>query len=280
MSKWNMIIDVERCNNCYNCFVGTKDEYVDNEYKGYTAPQPLHGHQWVDMKRAEGGQYPMVEAQFRPEMCNHCDDAPCMKVAENGAVKKRDDGIVIIDPVKSKGQKKIVDACPYNAVFWNEELEIPQAWPFDAHLLDSGWDKTKLESVCPTDVFKSIKVTDQEMAQIVKEEGLKPREAEGDLDTKPRVYYKNDPTFRSAFVGGSIATQLDGIEECVQGATVVLIQDSKELGNAETDAYGDFKIHNLPKGLGKVTVEISYNNASHSVDVGVDESLYIGCITI
>ena len=36
MSKWNMIVDVERCNNCYNCFVGTKDEYVDNEYKGYT----------------------------------------------------------------------------------------------------------------------------------------------------------------------------------------------------------------------------------------------------
>ncbi|MCL4164723.1 UNVERIFIED_CONTAM: hypothetical protein GTU68_024140, partial [Idotea baltica] len=210
MSKWNMIVDVARCNNCYNCFVGTKDEYVDNEYRGYTAPQPLHGQEWVDIKRAEGGQFPMVEAQFRPEMCNHCDDAPCMKVAENGAIKKRDDGIVIIDPVKSKGQKQIVDACPYNAVFWNEELEIPQAWPFDAHLLDSGWDKTKIETVCPTDVLRSIKVTDEEMQRIAKEEDLKTLESKD--GAKPRVYYKNDFVFTRVFVGGSIATVKDGIE--------------------------------------------------------------------
>ncbi len=280
MSKWNMIVDVQKCNNCYNCFVGTKDEYVDNEFKGYTAPQPLHGHEWVDMKRAEGGQYPMVEAQFRPEMCNHCDDAPCMKVAKNGAIKKRADGIVIIDPIKSKGQKEIVDACPYNAVFWNEELEIPQAWPFDAHLLDSGWEKTKLETVCPTDVFRSLKVSDQEMAKIVKEEGLKPRETSDGSNPKPRVYYKNDFVFTSVFVGGSVASQNDGIEDCVQGAAVSLFQDGKELGRAETDAFGDFKITNLSKGLGKVTVKIDHNSKNQSVDVEVDESLYIGCITI
>ncbi|MBX2849270.1 MAG: hypothetical protein KTR16_13170 [Acidiferrobacterales bacterium] len=278
MSKWNMIIDVERCNNCYNCFIATKDEYVDNEFEGYTAPQPLHGHQWVDMKRAEGGQFPMVEAQFRPEMCNHCDDAPCMKVAENGAITKRDDGIVIIDPVKSKGQKQIVDACPYNAVFWNEELEIPQAWPFDAHLLDNGWEKTKIETVCPTDVFRSVKVSDQEMQRIAKEEGLKTLEPkEG---AKPRVYYKNDLVFTSVFVGGSVATQKEGIEECVEGATVRLSQDGKELGHAITDAYGDFKITKLSKGLSKVKLQIDFKDLSQTIEADVDDSLYLGCINI
>ena len=136
MKKWNMIVDVSRCNNCYNCFVATKDEYVDNEYKGYTAPQPLHGHAWVDVESSESGQWPMVEAHFRPVMCNHCDDAPCMQAAANNAINKREDGIVIIDPEKSKGQKQIVDACPHGATHWNDELQIPQAWTFDAHLPD------------------------------------------------------------------------------------------------------------------------------------------------
>lgn len=277
MKKWNMIVDVERCNNCYNCFVGTKDEYVDNEYKGYTAPQPLHEHNWVDIKRAEGGQWPMVEAQFRPEMCNHCDDAPCMKVAENGAISKRDDGIVIIDPVKSKGQKQIVDACPYNAVFWNEELQIPQAWPFDAHLLDSGWEKTKVETCCPTDVLRSVKVTDDEMQRIAKDEGLKTLEPkEG---AKPRVYYKNGHVFDMCFVGGTVITTKDGVEECAVDARVTVTRDGLSLGDAITDAYGDFKVRALPKQLGKVSVQIEYQGKTQSKDIDVDESVYIGSFT-
>ena len=101
-----------------------------------------------------------------PVMCNHCDDAPCMKAAKNGAITKRADGIVIIDPVKSKGQKQIVDACPYGAISWNEELQIPQAWIFDAHLLDEGWTKTRAEQSCAMGVFQSVKVEDAEMQRI------------------------------------------------------------------------------------------------------------------
>lgn len=278
MKKWNMIVDVAKCNNCYNCFVGTKDEYVGNEHKGYTAPQPLHEHQWVDIKRAEAGQWPMVEAQFRPEMCNHCDDAPCMKVAKNGAIKKRADGIVIIDPIKSKGQKEIVDACPYNAVFWNEELNIPQAWPFDAHLLDNGWDKTKVETCCPTDVFKSLKVTDEQMIRIIKDEELSTLEPKD--GAKPRVYYKNAHVFNNAFIGGTVITKKEDIEDCVEGATAIARQNGHEVGRAETDAYGDFKIAKLAKGLGPVNVEIQYEAQSQTLDIEVDESVYLGCISV
>lgn len=278
MKKWNMIVDVSRCNNCYNCFVGTKDEYVGNEHPGYTAPQPLHEHQWVDIKRAEGGQWPMVEAQFRPEMCNHCDDAPCMKVAENGAVSKRDDGIVIIDPIKSKGQRQIVDACPYDAVFWNEELEIPQAWPFDAHLLDSGWSKTKVETVCPTDVFRSVKVTDAEMLRIVDEEELKTLESRD--GAKPRVYYKNSDVFDSVFIGGSVFTEKEGMEDCVEGVTAIAIKDGEEIGRAMTDAFGDFKIGRFSRGLGLITLQIKGQHSASSLEVTVDESLYVGAIKI
>ena len=124
-----------------------------------------------------------------PVMCNHCDDAPCMKAAKGGAITQRADGIVIIDPKKSKGQKEIVDACPYGAIYWNEEEQIPQAWFFDAHLLDKGWTKTRIEQCCPTDVFRSVKVEDREMQRIREDEDLEVLKPE--IGSKPRVYYKN-----------------------------------------------------------------------------------------
>jgi Fe-S-cluster-containing dehydrogenase component len=140
-SKWNLIVDVEKCDNCRVCFIAVKDEHNGNDFPGYSAAQPAQGHNWLDIRRKERGSYPLVEAHFMPVMCNHCDDAPCMKAAKNGAVRKRPDGIVIIDPEKSKGQKQIVDACPYGAISWNEEKQMPQHWIFDAHLLDAGWTR-------------------------------------------------------------------------------------------------------------------------------------------
>ena len=218
--QWNMIIDVARCDNCRNCFLAVKDEHIGNDFPGYAASQPPQGHNWIDIVRKERGSYPIVEAHFMPVMCNHCDDAPCMKAAKNGAIKKRADGIVIIDPEKSRGQKAIVDACPYGAISWNEEKQIPQAWIFDAHLLDQGWTKTRAEQCCPTDVFRSVKVEDQEMQRIKEEESLEVLQPE--LGTRPRVYYKNLHLMTRCFVGGSVVANVKGVEECAEGAEVVL----------------------------------------------------------
>ncbi len=278
MKKWNMIVDVSRCNNCYNCFVATKDEYVGNEFEGYAAPQPLHGHAWVDIERNESGQWPMVEAAFRPVMCNHCDDAPCVAAAKDNAVRKRYDGIVIIDPDKAKGQRQIVDACPYGAVYWNEELELPQAWPFDAHLLDHGWEKTKLEKVCPTEVFRSVKVTDEEMTEIAVDEDLKTLESKD--GARPRVYYKNSHRFDTGFIGGTIVTENDGSEDCVAGAAVVVSNGSGEIGCARSDAFGEFKVSRLQENLGPVTVSIEFESSSRTIEVDFGQSIYIGTVSI
>jgi len=279
-AKWNMIVDVARCDNCRNCFLATKDEHIGNDFPGYAASQPTHRHNWLDIQRKERGSYPIVEAHFMPVMCNHCDDAPCMKAAKDGAVSKRPDGIVIIDPEKSKGQKAIVDACPYGAVYWNEEKQIPQAWIFDAHLLDDGWTKTRAEQCCPTDVFKSVKVEDQEMQRIKEEEGLEVLQPE--LGTKPRVYYKNLHLMTQCFVGGSVAANVDGVEECVDGAEVILKQNGSEVARTTTDIFGEFKIDKLIKKSGPYELEVNSDSSgslSMEFDLG-DESLYLGEMTL
>ena len=278
--KWNMIVDIARCDNCRNCFLATKDEHIGNEFPGYSAPQPERGHSWVDIKRQERGRLPAVEAHFMPVMCNHCDDAPCMKAAKDGAITKRADGIVLIDPKKARGQKEIVDACPYGAIYWNEEEQVPQAWFFDAHLLDKGWEKTRVEQSCPTDVFRSVKVEDKEMQRIREEEDLAVREPE--LGTKPRVYYKNMHLMTHCFVAGSVVDDVDGVEECAADAEVVLSMGGSEVARATTDMFGDFRFDKLEKNSGQYQIAIATESSGHAsaqFDLA-EESLYLGAIAL
>ncbi len=103
-------------------------------FPGYTQAQPRHDHRWIDVKRCERGQYPLIDVAYRPTPCMH---------AANGAITLRDDGIVLIDPEKAKGQKHLVQSCPYGAIYWNEEKEVPQKCTMCAHLLDDDWKQPR-----------------------------------------------------------------------------------------------------------------------------------------
>ena len=172
MEQWNLIIDVAKCHNCNNCFLACKDEYVGNNFPGYSAPQPLHGHKWFFIESCERGQMPMVEVAFRPITCNHCRQAPCVQQAAGDSVYQREDGIVIIDPDKARGRKEITNSCPYGVIWWNEQEQLAQKWNFDAHLLDQGHSQLRAEQVCPTGVFQSLKAEDHEMERIAEEQDL------------------------------------------------------------------------------------------------------------
>ena len=279
MKKWNLIIDVATCTNCQNCALAVMDEYIDNEWPGYAAPMPKHDHRWIDILQKERGQAPMIDIAYVPTMCNHCDDAPCMKAAKDGAIRKRDDGIVIIDPVKAKGQKQLVEACPYGHIWWNAELDLPQAWPFDAHLIDQGWQQTRGEQSCPTGAMRAVKVEDAEMAQMAREEQLaviKP-----DLGTKPRVYYKNLWRYDTCFIGGTLSAAVDGVVDCVEGAAVRLVKDGAAVAETKSDNYGDFKFDRLDENSGRYSVEIAAaNGAKKVVEVELGASTNIGEIRL
>ena len=143
MDKWNLIINVAECENCNNCVLAAKDELVGNDFPGYSAPHPANGVGVIRIERHVRGEGHMVDAAYTPRMCNHCDEGPCLQAGADGAVKKREDGIVIFDPVKAKGRRDLVDSCPYGAIVWNEEQQLPQTWFFDAHLLYQGRAKTR-----------------------------------------------------------------------------------------------------------------------------------------
>jgi Fe-S-cluster-containing dehydrogenase component len=279
MEKWNMIIDVAECTNCQLCALATMDEYVGNAWPGYAAPMPRHGHRWIDILTKERGQVPMIDIAFVPTMCNHCDDAPCVKAAKDGAITKREDGIVLIDPVKAKGQKQLVDACPYGHIWWNEEENLPQAWPFDAHLIDQGWQQTRGQQSCPTGAMKAVKVEDAAMEQRAREEGLEVMR--GELGTRPRVWYRNLWRYSKCFVGGTLSAQNGGRVDCVEGASLRLMKDGTSVAETVSDNYGDFKFDRLAEGSGKYEIEIAAKGrAKKSVPVELGQSVNLGEIRL
>ena len=277
MKKWNMIIDVAECTNCQLCALSAMDEYVGNDWPGIAAPMPRHGHRWIDILQKERGQQPMIDIAYAPTMCNHCDNAPCL--AKGGdAVKKRDDGIVIIDPEKAKGRKDLVESCPYGHIWWNEELQTPQIWPFDAHLLDQGWQQTRGQQACPTGAMKAIKVEDDEMARLAKDEQLEVMKPEA--GTKPRVYYRNLWRYSKSFIGGSVASEVGGVVDCVEGASVRLIKDGQTVARATTDNYGDFKFDKLDDNSGRYTIEVMSNGRTKMLDANLGTSVFLGEIRL
>jgi Fe-S-cluster-containing dehydrogenase component len=279
MSKWNLIVDVANCTNCNNCTLAVHDEHVGNDFPGYAAEMPKHGHKWIDIARRERGQGHAVDVAYLPTMCQHCDDAPCIKAARDGAIRKRDDGIVIIDPEKSKGQKQIVDACPYGAVFWNAELDIPQHWIFDAHLLDAGWQEPRCVSVCPTGALRAVRADDATMAQIIDRdelEALRP-----DLATRPRVHYKNLWRYNRDFVAGTVSVEREGVSECLAGAHVTLRCGGEIVGEGDTDGFGDFKLDHLRADDRACVLEItSEGYEPMTFEIVLSDSINLGDIRL
>lgn len=267
MAKWNLIIDVAKCEGCYNCFLACKDEHVDNDFLPYTVAQPKHGHNWVNILYKERGQFPTVDVANLPVPCMHCDNAPCMKKPGDGAVYKMGNGIVIIDPVKAKGKKEIVDSCPYGAIWWNEAKNVAQKCTLCAHLLAEGWKEPRCVQACPTGAMRIVKAEDAQMKQMITQENLEVFHPE--YKTQPRVYYKNLYRYLRCFIGGDVAYKKDGFIDCAEGARVTLFKGSQKMTEALTDNYGDFKFDKLDENSGRYSLEIKLEGYQTKI-IGVE----------
>ena len=279
MPSWHFIIDVAKCENCNNCFLACKDEHVENDWPGYSAPQPRHGHRWMNIFCKERGQYPLIDVACRPTPCMHCDDAPCIAAAGPGQIQKRPDGIVLIDPEKACGNRDLPKACPYGAMWWNADRQVAQKCTLCAHLLDDGWKQPRCVQVCPTGALQFVDAEAGAMRERQKREKLTVLHPE--YGTAPRVYYKNLYRFQHCFIAGSIAYTDNGRIECAAGATVIIANE--QMGTRETtaDAFGDFKFDALAPQSGTYRIEIRH--AAHSpmaASVDLEDSVNLGTMLL
>jgi len=204
MSKYGMVMDLDRCIGCNACVIACKVEH--------NTPGGIH---FTKILEQEIGTYPQAKRRFLPVMCNHCDNAPCIDVCPTQATYARDqDGIVLMDWDKCIGCGACVLACPYDQrfqVFDNrtvfpggtkdfERPDIERAQEgtvakcdFCYHRIDEGLEPACVE-VCPTNarIFGEVAGEDSPIKEIVEHDDtwtLLPEKG-----TQPCVYYTESQT--------------------------------------------------------------------------------------
>jgi tetrathionate reductase subunit B len=261
------IVDVDRCNGCYGCQVACKDEHVGNEWRPYAKSQPNTGQFWMRVKERDQGQAPKVCVEYTPWPCMHCDDAPCLRYAPD-AVYKRPDGLVIIDPEKAVGRRDLVDACPYEAIFYNEEQDIAQKCTGCAHLVDEGRQPHCVD-LCATG---GLRFGDEEdfAVEIACAEVMLPERG-----TRPRVYYLNLPKL---FLAGEVWDPVEN--EIVENARIVLVSSDGEKLIQASDDFGDFWFRRLEAGTYSLEIQAEGFSPYRRDAILLQESLNIGDIPL
>jgi Fe-S-cluster-containing dehydrogenase component len=275
MARLSILIDVTKCSGCYNCFLACRDEYYANDYPGYSAAQPLNDHFWMQIKEVERGIYPKPKISYIPVPCMQCQGAPCIKAADNQAVYRRKDGIVIIDPDKAKGQSDIVNACPYRVIFWNVHKELPQKCTLCAHRLDAGEKLPRCVESCPTGalVFGDLDDPKSEITKLAAQASAE--EFHPEYGTKPLVRYIGLPR---RFVAGEVVRK-DKADECLKGAEITLEGEGIRL-RTQSDGYGDFEFEGLAAN-GAYTITVEYKGyAPRKVKVNTQTDVNLGEVVL
>ena len=108
MTQLGLVVSLDRCMDTRGCMGACKQENnVDL------------GAFWVRTYTSTTGGFPDAETYFIPVMCQHCRKPSCVPACPEQAIRKREDGIVVIDtaPCAACGGKECMDACPYGAIF-------------------------------------------------------------------------------------------------------------------------------------------------------------------
>ncbi|MGM9607611.1 MAG: 4Fe-4S dicluster domain-containing protein, partial [Oscillospiraceae bacterium] len=229
-------------------------------------PQPEIGQFWLKVDQKTCGTAPKLKLNYTPKLCNHCENAPCIAAAKDGAVYRREDGLVIIDPEKARGQKKLAEACPYGAIYWNEELALPQKCTGCAHLLDNGWKTTRCAEACPTEALRFG--DEEELADDI----LGASVMQPETGCHPRVYYRNIP---GQFIAGLVYDPVE--KEVIIGAKCRLVTGAK-VYETVTDDYGDFWFKDLPVGRFDLYIEAKGFQRKIFEDLRTVECLNLGDI--
>ena len=109
--RFGMVIDLQRCVGCGACAFACKAE---NNTRIRGDGQSFN---WADFVMKTEGTFPDVTHWVMPVLCNHCSDAPCVKICptEPKAMFKTPEGVTMHDTTLCIGCRRCQRACPYSA---------------------------------------------------------------------------------------------------------------------------------------------------------------------
>jgi molybdopterin-containing oxidoreductase family iron-sulfur binding subunit len=118
-----MVIDLQHCTGCGGCIIACKSE--NNVQRGHT---------WAKMKYRTSGKFPNVRFESITTLCNHCENAPCVKGCPTKAMHKGYGDITMHSPKKCIGCATCIVMCPYGVI--SRHYESPHSdWRSDEALI-------------------------------------------------------------------------------------------------------------------------------------------------
>ena len=120
VSKYGMVIDLDKCNGCGACAVACAVE--NNVPPAQAKANKRTGITWLNINHASNGEeFPKNETVFIPIFCQQCEkETPCMTVCPQNAVDvDPSTGIVGQMPQRCLGCRYCMTACPYHARYFN-----------------------------------------------------------------------------------------------------------------------------------------------------------------
>ncbi len=138
MTRWSMVIDLDKCVACQGCSIACRFE---NNTPVAKPDEALRGRtiRWNDVYPTpvnpieETGDYPYVETRYMTRPCMHCENPPCIKVCPVQATYIDDEGLVRQNYERCIGCRFCTVACPYGVRYFN--WSAPE-WPegFENHI--------------------------------------------------------------------------------------------------------------------------------------------------
>ena len=136
--RYGFAIDHRTCIGCHACTVACKTEHEIPVGQFRT---------WV--KYVDSGIFPDSTRDFGVMRCNHCTDAPCVKICPTNALFKRDDGIVDFDTDALHRLQGVHAGLPVRRHLHRQADNTAAKCNFCAHRVDDGLEPACV-TVCPT----------------------------------------------------------------------------------------------------------------------------------
>ncbi|MBI2067715.1 MAG: 4Fe-4S dicluster domain-containing protein [Deltaproteobacteria bacterium] len=225
MTRWGMVIDLDKCSACQACVVACQSE-------NNVAPpnQELHEQgrsiHWIRVLPTFEGTFPHFRMRLFPLPCLHCDNPPCTKVCPVSATYKSEEGIIGQIFSRCIGCRYCTTACPYTVrefnwkkPVWPEEMKpirnrdvsirpkgVVEKCTLCTHRLQKGREKARVEGremipedyipacveVCPSQamIFGDLDDPESEVSKLVR--SRRAFRLMEDLGTEPKVIYLSE----------------------------------------------------------------------------------------